>query len=170
VNSLIKRFSCRLLFTQYKIRDLFNAYMQTRGVTRGARRKNSTGAETLSGPQKVATISQVLSSIQYICFRKTSGSTMWAWRQTSFLPRAPSTLLAHLMQTGRKPSLSLRFTSDFSVSRLISAKLFLLWRVFVSHSLSFLSLPGVVTLVSCPIVLSAYRSTSHCLKQFFESV
>jgi len=24
-------------FTQYKIRDLFNAYMQTRGVTRGAR-------------------------------------------------------------------------------------------------------------------------------------
>ena len=42
--------------------------------------------------------------------------------------------------------------------------------VFVIHLLSFLSLRGVLTLVSCPIVLSKYSSTSHCLKQFCESV
>jgi len=29
---------------------------------------------------------------------------------------------------------------------------------------------GVLTSVSCPIVLSTYSSTSHCLKQFCESV
>ena len=28
---------------------------------------------------------------------------------------------------------------------------------------------GVLASVSCPIVLSTYSSTSHCLKQFFES-
>ena len=31
-------------------------------------------------------------------------------------------------------------------------------------------LRGVLTLVSCPIVLSTYMSTSPCLKQFCESV
>jgi len=36
------------------------------------------GAESVRGPQKVPKMSQVLSSIQYICFRKTSGSNMGA--------------------------------------------------------------------------------------------
>jgi len=36
--------------------------------------------------------------------------------------------------------------------------------------LSFFSLRGVLTLVSCPVVLSTYISTSHCLKQVCESV
>ena len=37
---------------------------------------------------------QVLSLIQYICFRKSSGSNMG--RQTCFLPRAPSNLVTRL--------------------------------------------------------------------------
>jgi len=37
---------------------------------------NSGGAEILRGSQKIPTISHVHSSIQYICFRKTSGSKM----------------------------------------------------------------------------------------------
>ena len=43
------------------------------------------GAESLwvapddcGGGRKVPTMSQILSSIEYICFRKTSGSNMWA--------------------------------------------------------------------------------------------
>jgi len=48
------------------------------GVTRGARGNNSPGAESLRGHRKVSAMSQVLSSIQYSCFRKTSGSNMWA--------------------------------------------------------------------------------------------
>jgi len=54
--------------------------------------------------------------MQYIWFRKTSGSNMWSRRQTCFLPRPPSNLVAPLMQTCEYPSLSLRFSSDFSVS------------------------------------------------------
>jgi len=46
------------------------------------------------GRRKVPTTSQVLSSIQYICFRKTSGWNMG--RQTCFLPRAPSSLVTPL--------------------------------------------------------------------------
>jgi len=48
------------------------------------------------GRRKVPTMSQVLSSIKYIYFRKTSGWNMG--RQTCFLPRAPSNLyaLAHM--------------------------------------------------------------------------
>jgi len=34
--------------------------------------------ESLRRRRKVPTISQVLSSMQYICFRKTSGSNIWA--------------------------------------------------------------------------------------------
>jgi len=51
------------------------------GVTRGAQ---FPGAESLwgrrmtGGRRKVSTMSQVLSSIQYICFRKISGSNMGA--------------------------------------------------------------------------------------------
>jgi len=37
---------------------------------------NSLGAESLWGRHKVPTMSQILSSVQYICFRKTSGSNM----------------------------------------------------------------------------------------------
>jgi len=56
----------------------------SRGVTKGqggaiTRAPNhSEGAEILRGHQKIPTMSYVHSSIQYICFRKTSGSKMGA--------------------------------------------------------------------------------------------
>ena len=47
------------------------------------------------GRRKAPTVlSQVLSSIQYICFRKTSGSNIG--RQTCFLPWAPSNVVTPL--------------------------------------------------------------------------
>jgi len=52
------------------------------------------GAEWLRGRQKMPTMSLVHSSIQYICFRKASGSKMG--HQTCFLPRAPSNLVTPL--------------------------------------------------------------------------
>jgi len=68
---------------------------QHRGVRRGGQgRHNSPSAESLWGRRKVPTLSQVLSSIQYICFRKTLGSNMG--RQTCFLTRTPSNLGAPL--------------------------------------------------------------------------
>ena len=66
-------------------------------------------------------------------------------------------------------SLSLKFSPEFILSTKCKA-IFGVAIVFVIHLLSFLSLRGVLTLVSCPIVLSIYSSTSHCLKQFCESV
>jgi len=51
-------------------------------------------AESLRGLRKVPTMSQVLSSIQHICFGTISGSNMG--RQTCFLPRAPSNLIVPL--------------------------------------------------------------------------
>jgi len=51
-----------------------------RGVTRGeqfpGRRITTRSAEWRQGRQKVQTMSQVFSSIQYICFLKTSNSNM----------------------------------------------------------------------------------------------
>jgi len=47
------------------------------------------------GRRKVPTMSHLLSSIQYICFRKTSVSNMGA--PTCFLPRAPSNLVTPLV-------------------------------------------------------------------------
>jgi len=52
----------------------------------------------------------------------------------------------------------------------LSAKLYLPWRDFVIHLVSFLSLRGGLTLLSCPIVLSTYSFTFQSLKQFCESV
>ena len=55
-----------------------------RGVTRGAREAKCPGAESLRGAPndcggaKKQTMSQVLSSMQYICFLKTSNSNMVA--------------------------------------------------------------------------------------------
>jgi len=56
-----------------------------RGVTRGGKggtipptKNHYGGAESLRGRRKVTAMSQVLSSIQCICFRKTSGSNMGA--------------------------------------------------------------------------------------------
>jgi len=46
------------------------------------------GAEWLRGRQKIPTMPHVHSSIQYICFRKTSVQK-WG-RQTYILPQAPS--------------------------------------------------------------------------------
>jgi len=56
----------------------------SRGVTGGQGGRNSLGAESLwvaeslQGRRKVPKMSQVLSSIQWICFRKSSGSNMGA--------------------------------------------------------------------------------------------
>jgi len=61
--------------------------VETRGVTRGARGTQFPGRRSLCGRWKAdhyATMSQVLSYILYICFRKTSVSNM----------RAPNWLLA----------------------------------------------------------------------------
>jgi len=56
-----------------------------RGVSRGFKRGTISrspnhygGAESLRGRRKVPTVSQVHCLIQYICFRKTSGSNMGA--------------------------------------------------------------------------------------------
>jgi len=49
--------------------------LTSRGVTRG---HNAPDVESLRECRKVPTMSQVLSSTQYICFWKTSGSNMWA--------------------------------------------------------------------------------------------
>ena len=61
------------------------------------------------GLRRVPTMSQVLSSIQYICFRKSSGSNMG--HQTYFLPRAPSNLVTPLVLAPSKISSSCR--SDY---------------------------------------------------------
>jgi len=65
------------------------------------RRRNSPGAVPLWGAKslrvrrKVPTLSQLLSSVQYICSQK---SQVRAWgRQTCFLPRAPSDLVTPLV-------------------------------------------------------------------------
>jgi len=47
-----------------------------RGVTRGSRGGQFPGRRITTGAQKFPTMSQVLSSIQYICFLKTSNSNM----------------------------------------------------------------------------------------------
>ena len=46
------------------------------GVTIPRRPNHYGGTDSLRGAPNVPTMSQVLSSIQYICFRKTSGSNM----------------------------------------------------------------------------------------------
>jgi len=59
--------------------------LPTRGVTTWGqeeqfpgRRIANGGAQSLRGRWKITKLSQVLSSIQYICFRKISGSNMGA--------------------------------------------------------------------------------------------
>jgi len=68
---------------------------------------------------------------------------------------------------GNTPVL-LRLSSDFLVST--KCKVIFAVASFRNLSAQFLSLSGVLTLVSCPLALSKYSSTSHCLKQFCESV
>jgi len=80
----------------------------------------SLGAEPLWGRHKVPKMSQILSSIQYICFRKTSGSN--TGRQTYFLSRAPSNLVTPLL---------LRQQSQ--ESRFVGAAMLLFHSCFFSH-------------------------------------
>jgi len=40
---------------------------------------------------------------------------------------------------------------------------------FHNSSAQFLCLRGFLILVNCPMVVSRYRSSSHCFKQFCES-
>ena len=60
-----------LLLSSYS--NISNSGRNSQGITRGARGHNSLGVESLGDP-KVPTMPQVLSWIQYICFRNTSGS------------------------------------------------------------------------------------------------
>jgi len=48
-----------------------------RGVTRGGKGGQFSGRQIIAGRRKVPTMSQVLSSMEYICFQKT-GSNMGA--------------------------------------------------------------------------------------------
>jgi len=73
------------------------------------------------------------------------------------------------MQTSANTSLSLKFGSDFLLSTKYKLQSYIVAvESFVINLLSFLSLRVVLTLVSCPRVLSTheYISISHCLKQF----
>ena len=86
-------------FTSVSVVGVFRMWpelllLTARGVTRGSRGHNFPGAESLCGRRKVPTMSQVLSSIQNICFRKTQVRTRT--RQTCFLSRAPSILVTPL--------------------------------------------------------------------------
>jgi len=63
--------------------------------------------------------------------------------------------------------LSLRFSSDLVNTE---CKVIFAAASFRNSAAQFLSLRGVLTLESSPIILSTYISTSHCLKQFCESV
>jgi len=81
---------------------------------------SSPGAESLCGRHEVSTMSQILSSVQYICFQKISGSNIE--RQTCFLPRAPSRLVTPLL---------LRQQSQ--KSRFVGAAMLLLDSCFFSH-------------------------------------
>jgi len=66
--------------------------------------------------------------------------------------------------------LSLRFSSEF----LVSTKCETIFAVASFRNLSAKFFKpawcSIVTIVSCPIVLPTYSSTSHCLRQFCESV
>ena len=64
---------------------------RNKGARRPQKEATFLGAESLWGRRKVSTMSQVRSSIQYICFQKTLDSNMW--RQTCSMPRAPSNLV-----------------------------------------------------------------------------
>jgi len=70
------------------------------------------------------------------------------------------------MQTCGNTSSALRLSSDFLVST--KCKVIFAAASFRDSSAQFLSLRGGQNLVSCPIVLSTYSSTSYCLKQFSE--
>ena len=63
-----------------------------RGRTRGAQFPGR--RITIGAPKSLNNVTNILSSTQYICFWKTSGSNMG--RQTCFLPREPSNLITPL--------------------------------------------------------------------------
>jgi len=72
------------------------------------------------------------------------------------------------MQTCGNTSLSLRFSADF----LMSTKCKVIFAVanLRNSSAQFFKPAWCSNFISCPIVLSTYISTSHCLKQFCDSV
>jgi len=73
------------LFANVNVCSFLNAalWFNQRGRNEGARGRNYPGAESpwrwnTAGGQKIPTMPHVYSSMQYICFRKTSGSKMGA--------------------------------------------------------------------------------------------
>ena len=73
-------------------KDYEEVWLQhTQGIRRRAKGHNSQGAEWVRRPQKSPTMPQILSSIQYICFRQASGSNMGD--PNLLLTRAASTSL-----------------------------------------------------------------------------
>ena len=71
------------------------------------------------------------------------------------------------METSGNTSVWLRFSSDFLVSTKCKA-LFAVVSFRNTSAQVFVSLRDVLTLVSCPIVLSTYSCTAHCLKKFLQ--
>jgi len=71
------------------------AFALSAGTSReGARGAQFPGRRIIAAGRKVPKLAQVLSSTQYICFRKNSGSKMG--RQTCFLPQAPCSVVTPL--------------------------------------------------------------------------
>jgi len=95
----------------------------SRGATRGAGGTILRAPNDCGGRRKVPTMSQVLSSVLYICFRKISVSNMGGGRQTCLLPRAPSNLVTPLFIGPYVIKVSLIFFKGSLLSTLIRKKL-----------------------------------------------
>jgi len=96
-------------------------------------------------------MSQILSSMQYICFRKISGSHMEG--QTCFLPRAPSNLVTPLL---------LRQQSQESC--FLGAEMLL----FTLRSTKLRSLPLLAVAVSQHFLLKMSAFNSHMRQNAFD--
>jgi len=78
-------------------RSITLRYKSHQGRNGGEKGAQFPGCWVNMGRRKVLKMSQVLSSIRWICFRKSSGSNIG--RQTCFLPWAPSNLVTPLRAT-----------------------------------------------------------------------
>ena len=73
----VPMFEPEVFLKQVQLRTIKdNMQGRSEGVTIARGPHHYGGTESLRGAPNVPTMSQVLSSVQYICFRKTSGSNM----------------------------------------------------------------------------------------------
>jgi len=100
--------------------ELSNVFQAGRGVMRGVKGdENLRTPNHCGGHRKVPTMSQVISSMQYICFRKTSGANMGGAKLAS-CPRAPSNLVTPL-QTGCFNFAQMKASVELCINRLSDA-------------------------------------------------